>query len=262
MAVLLLRLSAPLQSWGCGSFLESDRNTMAEPTKSGVIGLLAAALGRDRMADIQDLVALKFGVRVDQPGTRIRDFHIAHVLGQKNPNVTKRYYLQDAAFLVGLESDDMQFLMILESALRNPIYPLFLGRKSCPPTNPLYLGIRDGSLRDVLRSEPWISSDFWRKSAEKDQSLYQLRICMDCSPNIKHSYAQCDVPVSFDSNYRQHTWRNIETEMLDIRDVDDIDVNNKDDTDFDVFGVLDANDTVSMYNSETEHDCMNLVELE
>lgn len=44
MATLLLRLAAPLQSWGSDSKFET-RKTGREPTKSGVVGLLAAALG-------------------------------------------------------------------------------------------------------------------------------------------------------------------------------------------------------------------------
>ena len=67
MATLLLRLAAPLQSWGAESKFDT-RRTGREPTKSGVIGLLAAALGirRDADAEIQGLsAALRFGVRVD-----------------------------------------------------------------------------------------------------------------------------------------------------------------------------------------------------
>ena len=44
MAVLMLRLAAPMQSWGTDSKFEV-RKTNREPTKSGVVGLLAAALG-------------------------------------------------------------------------------------------------------------------------------------------------------------------------------------------------------------------------
>lgn len=47
MATLLLRLAAPLQAWGADSKFET-RKTGREPTKSGVIGLLAAALGLRR----------------------------------------------------------------------------------------------------------------------------------------------------------------------------------------------------------------------
>jgi len=55
MTVLLLNFSAPLQAWGASSRF-NYRDTRREPTKSGIIGLLAAAQGRSRSADLADLV--------------------------------------------------------------------------------------------------------------------------------------------------------------------------------------------------------------
>ena len=70
MATLLLRLAAPLQSWGADSKFET-RKTNREPTKSGVIGLLAAALGlrRDDAAGLARLNGLNFAVRADREGS-------------------------------------------------------------------------------------------------------------------------------------------------------------------------------------------------
>ena len=76
MSTLLLRLAAPLQAWGTDSKFEV-RRTNREPSKSGVIGLLAAALGLRRDADLSELSALRFGVRVDRNGEVIKDFHMA-----------------------------------------------------------------------------------------------------------------------------------------------------------------------------------------
>ncbi|MGW9430065.1 type I-E CRISPR-associated protein Cas5/CasD [Streptomyces decoyicus] len=73
--VLLVRLAAPLQSWGVVSRF-SRRDTHSRPTKSGVIGLCAAALGHDRSEDLGELAAVRFGVRADHPGTPVRDYHI------------------------------------------------------------------------------------------------------------------------------------------------------------------------------------------
>ncbi|WP_333737043.1 type I-E CRISPR-associated protein Cas5/CasD [Streptomyces sp. IBSBF 2806] len=74
--VLLIRLAAPLQSWGTVSRF-SRRDTHSRPTKSAVIGLCAAALGHDRAEELDhDLVAARFGVRADHPGTPVRDYHI------------------------------------------------------------------------------------------------------------------------------------------------------------------------------------------
>ena len=77
MAVLLLRLAAPLQAWGSNSkFI--IRNTEREPTKSGVVGMLAAALGIQRNDDpkkLEPLTALRFGVRAEKEGRLLKDFH-------------------------------------------------------------------------------------------------------------------------------------------------------------------------------------------
>ncbi|MGC5000756.1 type I-E CRISPR-associated protein Cas5/CasD [Streptomyces sp. DT195] len=72
--VLLVRLAAPLQSWGVASRF-TYRDTHARPTKSAVIGLCAAAMGRERTDPVDDLAAMVFGVRADHPGTPVRDYH-------------------------------------------------------------------------------------------------------------------------------------------------------------------------------------------
>lgn len=73
--VLLVRLAAPLQSWGVLSRF-SRRDTRSRPTKSGVVGLCAAALGLDRTDDLGELAKIRFGVRADHPGTPVRDYHV------------------------------------------------------------------------------------------------------------------------------------------------------------------------------------------
>lgn len=138
---LSFNLQAPLQSWGVQSQF-GHRETTKEPTKSGVIGLLAAALGRERHESIADLATLQMAVRVEQEGTVLRDFHTAGIDGflrasgaveRKIPIVSNRFYLADAAFKVALQHTDRSFLSQLEKALHEPIFPLYLGRKSCVP---------------------------------------------------------------------------------------------------------------------------------
>lgn len=65
-----------MQSWGTRSRFD-HRETWPYPTKSGVVGLLAAALGRDRAEDVSDLAALRMGVRVDKPGVLMVDYQTA-----------------------------------------------------------------------------------------------------------------------------------------------------------------------------------------
>ena len=83
---LLVRLAGPMQSWGTQSAF-SRRDTGLDPSKSGVIGLLAAALGRPREASVADLAALQMGVRVDHEGVPHTDFHTA---GGSPPGVRER----------------------------------------------------------------------------------------------------------------------------------------------------------------------------
>lgn len=153
MYTLLIRLAGPLQSWGTDSKFES-RRTERFPTKSGIIGLLAAALGRSREEDIGDLARLRIGVRVDQPGTIISDFHTARK-DAKTSYITKRDYLSDAVFLVGIESKSCEELETLKAALQAPAYPLFLGRRSCPPTLPIVEKIIPQPLREALTDFEW-----------------------------------------------------------------------------------------------------------
>lgn len=201
MSTLLLRLAAPMQAWGSDSKFEV-RRTGREPTKSGVIGLLAAALGRKREDPIDDLCKLKFGVRVDQEGQLLCDFHTARSV--KQTYVTKRYYLSDAVFLVALESDDKDFLLQLENAIKNPVYPLFLGRRSCPPTLPIVIGMRDKSMMEALNHEPWLASEWMQKRYKKTP---MLRLVTDADKGDSRVAFQRDMPISFSVKKRSYNYR-------------------------------------------------------
>lgn len=203
MATLLLRFAGPLQSWGSSSKFDV-RGTDDLPTKSGVIGMVASALGRSREDNVSDLCRLQFGVRVDCGGTVIKDFQVA-AMPPYQSNISRRYYLSDAIFLVGLSSDDMDFLKQLETALTHPAYPLFLGRRSCPPTLPLVLGIRDKSLEEALRDEPW-QVPAWRQ--KKTRGPVHLRIVMDS--DAPGAAMKKDLPLSFSMKRREYTYRTLE----------------------------------------------------
>lgn len=212
-SVLLLRLAGPLQSWGAASrFIR--RTTESAPTKSGVIGLLAAAAGIDRGDDarLAPLAALRFGVRIDQPGTRIRDFHTAHhaVTGKSMP-LTERFYLADAVFVAALEGDHT-LLAELESALLAPVYPPFLGRRSCPPAQPLHLGLHaDTRLEQALAAVPWQASAWYRKR-HSDQPPHKLIVLKEAAAG-ENGDADIlrDQPVSFSAAHRRHALRTVVT---------------------------------------------------
>lgn len=211
MSSLLLRLSAPLQSWGSSSKF-NRRMTNREPTKSGVIGLVAAALGRRRSEAIDDLQSLKYGVRIDQTGILIKDFHTAKYWFDKNSFdnkktfISDRYYLADALFIVGLEGEDI-LLQEIEAAVKNPAFPLYLGRRSCPPVGQVSLGIREGkSLLEALRDESWHASDWYKKQAPPEVSL---EIVYDAEPQDVGAYTLRDIPVSFSLVHRKYAFRSV-----------------------------------------------------
>jgi CRISPR system Cascade subunit CasD len=197
MATLLLQCVAPLQSWGTQSeYLVRD--TGREPSKSGIIGLLCAALGRGREQPLDDLAELTMAVRVDQEGKILRDYH---TITDKTRNtastvVSTRYYLADAMFLVALEGQ-IDILRQLQSALKHPRWNLFLGRKSCVPSRPPYLphGLLEDSLLVALREYPWLGQD--RQRYEKTRSLRLIYEDMDVGNEFHR-----DNPVSFVRNER------------------------------------------------------------
>jgi len=208
MSTLLLRLAAPLQSWGLDNKFER-RMTMREPTKSGVIGMLAAALGRRREEGeeaVKDLAPLRFGVRIDQPGQLLHDFHTAQGKTEKEKFVTHRYYLADAVFLVGLEGDDA-FLQMLDEAINAPAFPLYLGRRSCPPAGRVSLGIRGKMLEDALREEPWQAS-WWRQKREL-RLAEQIRLTLVLDSDGTGAVRRRDLPLSFNQAHRKYAFRNI-----------------------------------------------------
>jgi len=153
MSVLLLRLAGPMQSWDTQSRFPL-RTAGLEPSKSGVIGLMSAALGRRREEPIEDLAALQMGVRVDREGKMESDYHTALnvIKASGAPSktgeaiVSRRFYLADADFLVGVEGEDLSLLKEIHAALQNPRWSLFLGRKAFPPGEPVHLtdGLQPG----------------------------------------------------------------------------------------------------------------------
>lgn len=232
MGVIILKLAGPLQSWGDDSRY-SERKTRHEPTKSGVVGLLAAALGRRREDPIDDLSCLRVGVRTDQPGSLLKDFHTAHrrvfdpyqsswVMSKdhKDAYVTVRHYLADAIFVAGIEVPD-ESLAVYESALDHPVFPLFLGRRSCPPTCRVFLGSREGvGLAEALAGVPWqaTSKSLIRRHLQDERVLLEASMDEECLQGETAEYAESvhDQPVSFSQLYRQYEWRRVARKRLQV----------------------------------------------
>lgn len=206
MTVLLLRLAGPMQAWGDASRF-SRRDTRMVPSKSGVLGLLAAADGRRRTDPIEDLAQLRFGVRVDQPGRLQRDFQTAinWDSGQSMP-LSYRYYVADAVFVAGIEGN-RSLLEALAAKVLEPRFPLYLGRRSCPVTEPVFLDLVEDGLEQALRSHSWRASDWYRR---RQGAEVALELYLDADPEDERPVeTRRDVPISFNPERREYGWREV-----------------------------------------------------
>jgi CRISPR system Cascade subunit CasD len=210
---LFLRLEGPLQAWGVQESKFVIRRTAEAPTKSGVIGMLCAALGvsREQAVDgwLEKLAALHMGVRIDAPGIRWWDYHtvgarignlqakggIKHTAktGEIETLVSRREYLCDASFLVALQGEP-GLIGALDKAIRNPKWTLYLGRKACPPSRPL-LEHPAGDFPDLssaLKSVPW------RSRLNGDLAPKFVDCLLDWRPTAEQPQAPVDAAVWYD----------------------------------------------------------------
>ncbi|MEU5774059.1 type I-E CRISPR-associated protein Cas5/CasD [Streptomyces venezuelae] len=226
---LLLRLSGPLQSWGERSHF-NERDTARFPTRSGIIGMLAAALGRRRTEPVDDLARLSLTVRTDRPGILLRDLHtvggglpakatVTTAEGKKRPGatgtlLTHRTYLADAAFTIALTStpDDTPLLDQAAQALNAPRWPLFLGRRSCPPEGPLLLGSSEDALHHLVHLPLAAQPDRNQQTTEflADRPLNRLPhgTAIPVGEDGTHPSGEInDQPLSFDPRRRSYRAR-------------------------------------------------------
>jgi CRISPR system Cascade subunit CasD len=164
---LALRLEGPLQSWGFDSQY-NRRNTALMPTKSGITGMCCAALGLERGSEEEhELLVLFKGVRMtaiaiprigfkkELPVRRLQDYHTVQgtrrASGAINNDcvLTRRQYLTDGAFGVILEGDTV-LLGKVAKALVDPVWGIWLGRKTCIPSAPVFAGLKEDKT-DALR---------------------------------------------------------------------------------------------------------------
>lgn len=219
MKSVLLRLEGPLQSWGTQSRFP-HRDTEREPSKSGVLGLVAAALGvpREDDARLAELAAAGMGVRVDREGGALVDYHTAgagrfdgevhRVYGTSNPVITRRAYLSDASFLVALGYEDEALAAAIDGALDSPRWPLFLGRRACPPSLPVRAGLVAAAPEAALRAAAWPSPE---RPAER------VRLVVECAPDVGHP--RQDHPLSFRLHARRFARRFVHTTWIEPGDL-------------------------------------------
>ncbi|TXL84734.1 type I-E CRISPR-associated protein Cas5/CasD [Streptomyces sp. IB2014 016-6] len=176
-AGLILRLSGLLQSWGERGVFH-HRDTAPFPTRSALIGMFAAAQGRSReealapypqFPDTPDHRDLTFTLRIDRPGTLYRDLHTVgggrppeerlHTAngGHRPPAgstlISHRDYLTDAVFTAAVQGPDALITHIADT-LNQPRYAPFLGRRTCPPDEPLVVARTDDPLTELRERVP------------------------------------------------------------------------------------------------------------
>lgn len=211
---LFLRLEGPLQSWGDQQSKFVIRRTCEAPTKSGVMGLLCAALGVPRSEAagewLPKLGALRMGVRIDSPGIRWWDYHtvgagllmrIAAGEGKTKPGamLTRREYLCDATFLVALQGDHA-IIDELAKAVENPQWALYLGRKTCVPSRP----ICETAAADYPDSLSALKAVPWRPRLRGDRPPKAVDCLLDWVPTPEQPEAPdnaliwYDVPMTFE----------------------------------------------------------------
>jgi CRISPR system Cascade subunit CasD len=216
MSGLVLRLAGPLQSWGEHSTF-GDRDTLRFPTRSGIIGMFAAAQGLRRGEPLGQYSPLRFTIRIDRPGVHLADFHTA---GGGLPRersiptadggrrgegkatiVTRRMYLADAVFTIAVEGPD-ELTRRVTTALRSPRWPPYLGRRSCPPDQPMLLrGLVDDPVDELRQRVPLPG----RNPRPADQIT--IDIITEAPAESAALTEVWDVPVAFSRSGRRYGLR-------------------------------------------------------
>lgn len=220
---LFLRLEGPLQAWGDTSKFVI-RRSMDAPTKSGVLGLICCAMGRSRKVSREHLPGLNrlvMGVRIDRSGIRWWDYHTVGAgigmvtaagkikTGPQGTLITRREYLADASFLVALQGDP-ELIQDIAAALSSPKWPVFLGRKSCLPSTPVFS--RPGESESWTNPAPHdnlnaaLSTMPWRPRRDTDpmpdngkvETLVEWRPAYEGDAAPVDAEVWYDVPISLD----------------------------------------------------------------
>jgi CRISPR system Cascade subunit CasD len=200
---LFLQLEGPMQAWGERGQWET-RDTVDTPTKSGIVGLLACALGWKSDEQLRTLSRqIRIGVRCDYPGELLIDYHTIgggypHSVMRKaeggfkgdddrpHTEISHRHYLCDASFLVVVQSDHADLITQLAERVQNPYWPIFLGRKSCPPSRPVFEGVGEHeSLIAALHAKP-LKAQTWRKPR------VPMRAFIECRADEEHAVRHRD----------------------------------------------------------------------
>ena len=235
MKHLALYLRAPLQSWGASSKF-GDRGTLDAPTRSGLLGLLAAACGVDKNDEARDrdwlsrAAALSLTVLAFRRGDRLTDYHtVGGGFDEKDPwqrrmipvtsggkprgtDITHRDYLADSVFGAILAGDDA-LVVEMAAALADPVWGVWLGRKSCIPTEPVLAGVFDseesaqGALAERLRGS--LERGGGKVAGKREDEAVKFDLVEAVADEAEETLL--DVPVSF--NRREYHARRVRREI-------------------------------------------------
>ena len=220
---LAIRLVGPVQSWGFDSQY-NRRNTGLMPTKSAIAGMCCAAFVYSRGSNEEKEFLIKF-VKLRMTSIaipkilkkqyyskeetvvlnirRMQDYHTIQKTriangGLKDCHITQRQYLTDASFGVILEGGK-ELLQEIAKQLINPVWGIWLGRKTCVPTAPVFAGLK-GSKDEALEL-------LGINSIGKYTSQIEVDVFAEGRDSIS------DNPISFESDKRKFSPRRIKTEM-------------------------------------------------
>lgn len=215
MKWLLMWLEGPLQSWGHDSRF-SRRESLAFPTRSGILGLLCAASGRtgaqdEWLASMESYPQHVISYRRDTRESRalqLRDFQMVgsgydnsdkwqtllvpkKIDGTKSvgggTKITHRAYLQDAAFACILQIPEQQVTQLAQ-ALQEPIWDLSLGRKCCVPNDFIFRG-----LYETMQE----AEDQAAAIAASKSKIENFRVLEGEHPDADDCFILNDVPLAF-----------------------------------------------------------------
>ncbi len=200
---LVMYLDAPMQSWGYQSKFD-QRTSLSHPTKSGVAGLVCAAMGipkndNNSLAEVANLETIVYVLKFPN---RFSDFHtvgggydkkktpqnIAKTANGKTGNtvVSRREYLLDAKFAVILYGKEL-LINKVAVALKNPIWGIWFGRKNCIPAEPIFRSIFD----DLEKAETFVKT-LAKTNNSKIRKIETVKNFDDATGNIM------DIPKDFD----------------------------------------------------------------
>jgi len=211
---LALLLDAPLQSWGYQSKFDR-RTSFSQPTRSGLLGLICAAMGIDRAESsrLAEFANLEITALTLHNNGRLTDFHTVGGGWDKKKNkrnivpkangsvnntvVTRREYLQSSKFGIVICGPGNQLETIGE-ALRNPQWGIWLGRKSCIPAAPVMQGLFDTETAAL------------QHLCERTECPQPSRVCREAISFEDGTDTLMDIPVDFAT--REFTPRRITVE--------------------------------------------------